>query len=88
MRVPRPLEANGKGIRGARGVAGKEACTVHTTNIISQWQCTVARRVSSYVGKCLWFAQFVQGSDVGEKNGLVQATVRSYLETISTSETS
>jgi hypothetical protein len=30
-----PLEVKGKGIRGVGRVAGKEACTVHTINIIS-----------------------------------------------------
>jgi hypothetical protein len=40
----------GKGIRGLGGVADKEACTVHTKNIISQRQYFVARCFSSYVG--------------------------------------
>jgi hypothetical protein len=34
--VPRPLEAKGKRIRRVGGVAGKEAYTVQTINIISQ----------------------------------------------------
>jgi hypothetical protein len=41
--IPRPLEVNGKEIRGLGGVAGKEACSVHATNIISQRQYSGAR---------------------------------------------
>jgi hypothetical protein len=41
------LEVKGKGIRG---VADKEAYTVHTTNIISQRQYFVVRCLTSYVG--------------------------------------
>jgi hypothetical protein len=33
-----PLEVKGKVIRGVRGVADKEACTVRTINIIPQRQ--------------------------------------------------
>jgi hypothetical protein len=48
--VRRPSDVKGKGIRGAGGVADKEAYTVHTINIISQRQYFVARCLSSYVG--------------------------------------
>jgi hypothetical protein len=44
------LEVKGKGIRGVGGVASKEACTVHTINIISQRQYFVARCHSSHIG--------------------------------------
>jgi hypothetical protein len=44
-----PLEVKGHGIRGLEGGAGKEAYTVHTTNIISQRQYFAARCLSSYV---------------------------------------
>jgi hypothetical protein len=45
-----PLEVTGKGIREVGGVTDKEACTVHTINIISQRQYFVAHCLSSYVG--------------------------------------
>jgi hypothetical protein len=48
--VRRPLEINGKGIRGAGGVACKEARTIHTINITCQQQYFVARCLGSYVG--------------------------------------
>jgi hypothetical protein len=38
-----PLEVKGKGIRGVGGVADKEAYTVYTIDIISQWQYFAAR---------------------------------------------
>jgi hypothetical protein len=38
-----PIQVKCKGIRGAGGVADKEAYTVHTINIISQRQYIVAR---------------------------------------------
>jgi hypothetical protein len=46
--VRRPLEINGKGIRGVR-VAADKAYTVHSINIIFQFQYFVARCLSSYV---------------------------------------
>lgn len=52
----------GKVIRGVGEVADKEACTVHTVNIISQRQYFAARCLSCYVGnvfglhcKCFYF---------------------------------
>jgi hypothetical protein len=48
--VPCPLEVNGKGIRGLGGVAGKEAHTIQTMNIISRRQHFIAPCLSSHVG--------------------------------------
>jgi hypothetical protein len=48
--VPRPLEVNGKGIRGVGEVADKESHTVVYGINISQRQYFVARCLSSYVG--------------------------------------
>jgi hypothetical protein len=80
--VPRPLEVNGKGIRGVEGAADNEAYTVHTINIISQRQYFVARCLSSYVGNvfdlhstCVCFPSTPQASDVGETHSLVPGTV-------------
>lgn len=36
--VPHLLDVQGVVFRGVRGVDGREACAVHTLNIISQWQ--------------------------------------------------
>jgi hypothetical protein len=46
--ISRPLEVKAKGIRGVGGVADKEAYTVHTINITSQWQYFVACCLNSY----------------------------------------
>jgi hypothetical protein len=54
----------GRGSEGWEGVASKEAYTVHTKNIISQWQYFVARYLSSYVGNVFGLAS----SDLGETN--------------------
>jgi hypothetical protein len=48
--VRSPLDVKDKGIRGVGGTVDKDTCTVHTINIISQWQYFVARCLSSYVG--------------------------------------
>jgi hypothetical protein len=45
-----PLQVKGKGIRRMGGVTGKETCTVHTFNIISERQYFVTRCLSSFVG--------------------------------------
>jgi hypothetical protein len=39
-----------RGSEGQERVAGKEAYTVETINVISQWQYFVACSLSSYVG--------------------------------------
>lgn len=39
-----------KGVRGLRGIADRDAYTVHTINIISQRQCFVAHCLVSYIG--------------------------------------
>jgi hypothetical protein len=44
-----PLEVNGKGIRGAGVVAGKEAYMVHAVNIIYQWLYFVACYLIFYI---------------------------------------
>lgn len=47
--VRRQLEIKFIGIRGVEGVAGKDACTVHTRNIICRRQYFVVRTVSAPV---------------------------------------
>jgi hypothetical protein len=71
---------NDKGIRGVGGVADKEAYTVH---IISQRQCFVARRLSSFDGAVFGlhnmymhlFSFYPQASDVDKTHSLVPAIV-------------
>jgi hypothetical protein len=57
--IPLPLEVRGKGTRGVGGVAGKEAYTVQTIDIISQCGNTLYLAVSHNVfGKhsiCIFF---------------------------------
>jgi hypothetical protein len=61
------------------GVRGKEAYTVRTTNIISQWQYFVAHCLSSYVSNVLGlystFSFHPQANDIGEAPSLVVGTV-------------
>jgi hypothetical protein len=49
-----------RGSEGWEGVAGKEAYTVHTTNITSQWQYFVAHWPSSYVGNFFGFPSILK----------------------------
>jgi hypothetical protein len=80
--VPCLLEVKGKGIRG---VANKEAYTVHTINIISQQQYFVACHLSLYVGK-VFVLYSVCKLVTGEMHDLVPTTVQSnnYLGKIKT----
>jgi hypothetical protein len=81
-----PLEIKGKRITGVGGVSDKEAYTVHTINIISQWQYFVSCCFSSYVGNVFGlhntymhlFPFYPQASDIGKTHSLVPGAVYTF----------
>jgi hypothetical protein len=77
----RPLEVNGKGIRGVGGAADMEAYTARRINFISHWQCRVVLCLISCVGNVafrsarVWFSFYPKGSDISKAHGLALAAV-------------
>jgi hypothetical protein len=71
--VRRPVRSKRQGDHRGGRVADKKACTVHTTNIISQRQYFVARCLSSYVGNVFGLHSICVclASDVGETHSSV-----------------
>lgn len=49
-----------KGEEGLGGVLRNNACTVQSTNIISQLQYFIARCLSSYVRNLFWFTWYMR----------------------------